>query len=262
MSENLSDLVKKEPIVESNEENTIANENLSDLVKRESDVENSKEDIIEEKNEVSQSETEESNIEIISLTDWFEQNNQFLNNIKQVKVAIRGVNPRENLIVSIIDDSGEKDENGNDKRKLRIFENADSSPVLNLEPFKMDIFNNGFQIIYKFSGSIIKCYGVKTGLFVVFCIEIDNMLIPYSINRLKRKETEIKSIIVDENKIKSELSQNADIEGLHLLYKQSSKSSKNLVTKYDVVSWLVERQSEVTDINHLLQIDNVIINLL
>jgi len=256
MNENLADLVKKEPIVESNEENSTMNENLADI------IEDSKEDIIEKEKEVSQSEIEESNIETISLTDWFEQNNQFLDNIKQVKVVIRGISPKENLIVSVLDGSGEKDYSGHEKRKLRIFENADSSPVLNLEPFKMDIFNNGFQILYKFNSNIVKCYGVKTGLFVVFCIEIDNILVPYSVSKLKRKDTEIKNIMIDEDEIKTKLSQDADIEGLHLLYKQSFKNTRNLITKFDAIGWLVERQSEVTDINHLLQIDNVIINLL
>ena len=45
-------------------------------------------------------------------------------------------------------------------------------------------------------------------------------------------------------------------------YKQSAKAVKDLTTIQDVVNWLIERQASVTDINHHLQIDGVLINIL
>jgi len=52
------------------------------------------------------------------------------------------------------------------------------------------------------------------------------------------------------------------LEALQLLYKQSAKSVDEMTTNQSVVDWLLERQDDVTDINHHLQIDNVLIDIL
>ena len=130
----------------------------------------------------------------------------------------------------------------------------------------MQIYSNGFRIISKFNNNtVLKAYGIKTGLVITFCNEIDEKLIPYTIYRLKKKEAEIDSSIPmfpkDPTDLIRKFAENADLQTLQILYKQSARA-ENLKTKKDVVDWLLERQVEVTDVNHHLQIDSVIIDIL
>jgi len=202
-------------------------------------------------------------IRITSLSNWFEATSDSFENINQVKVAIRGVDPTKTLIMAVAGNSGEKDEDGNPVRNLRVYENADTHPVLDMPAVSMDVYNNGFRILYQYSESIsIKCYGIRTGLIVVFCNLIDGNLIPYSINRVKRKDEEIDVITNNVSEVTQKLNSPLDGESLQLRYKQASKVIDDFTTNKDAVVWLLERQSEITDINHHLQIDNIIIDTL
>jgi len=202
-------------------------------------------------------------IGITSLASWFESNCNNFENINQVKVAIRGVNSEKTLIMAVKNLSGEQDSEGNDKRSLRVYENADTHPVLNMPGETMDVYNNGFRIVYEYQNNIfIKCYGVRTGMIAVFCNNIDGNLIPYTIIKPKKKDTELEVVTNDPASVIEKLPLNADLESLQLLYKQSAKAVKDLTTIQDVVNWLIERQASVTDINHHLQIDGVLINIL
>jgi hypothetical protein len=201
-------------------------------------------------------------IGISTLADWFEANTQQLDNINQVKVAIRGVNSDKTLIMAVKDVDGEVDADGNDKRTLRVFDNADTIPVLNLTPIKMDVYNNGFQIIYQQGDVFIKTYGVRTGLICTLCTSVNGQLVPYAVVRVKKKDEEL-AIPTEIPTITTEkLAAAADLESLQLLYKQSAKAVETLSTNQTVIDWLLERQASVTDINHHLQIDNVLIALL
>ncbi len=202
-------------------------------------------------------------IGITSLSTWFEQNCDLFDNINQVKVAIRGVDTEKTLIMAVKDHAGEKDGEGHDMRNLRVFENADVHPVLNLVASSMDVYNNGFRITYVYENNIfLKCYGVRTGLISVFCNNIDGKMIPYATTRVKKKDTELEVVTRDPAEVTAKLLANADLEALQLLYKQSGKSIEEFITNQDVVNWLLERQAEVTDINHHLQIDGVLIDIL
>lgn len=200
---------------------------------------------------------------ITNLTSWFENNFKAFENINQVKVAIRGIDPRQTLIVAVKDVNGGTDNDGNEKRQLRIFENANTTPVLNLHAVSMEVYNNGFSIINQYSDEVfIKAYGVRTGLICVFCNNIDGRLIPYKTKKVNKKESQIEMIVNDVSAFKNKLSQKPDLEALQLLYKQSIKVIDDLKTNEDVVNWMLERQVQITDINHHLQIDAVLIDML
>lgn len=246
MNENLSQMVKDAPA----DDSTIFSETDLDLPE-------------EEAAGVEETPNLPDTIDIISLSDWFEQNCDRFDNINQVKVVIRGVNAAQTLIMAVKDQDGGQDAEGNDRRNLRVFENADISPVLNLPGILMDVYNNGFRIVYEYENNIfIKCYGVKTGLIAVFCYNINGNMIPYNITRVKNKDTEVEVAGQDVDRVLAKLLENADLEKLQLLYRQSAKSIDDLTTNQDVVSWLLARQTEVTDINHHLQIDGVLIDIL
>ena len=90
-------------------------------------------------------------IGIIPLSVWFEREAEKFDNINQVKVAIRGVNADKTLIMAVKtnEETGEEEEES--PRNLRVFENADAYPVLDLPSSSMEVYNNGFQIQYQYA---------------------------------------------------------------------------------------------------------------
>jgi len=200
-------------------------------------------------------------VPIAPLNTWFEANLGAFENVNEVKAAIRGVDPTKTLIMAVLDGQGEVD--GYPSRELQLFKNADSQPVLNLPASDMQVYNNGFKLIYGYAENIaIKSYGVRTGLICVFCNIINSQMIPYQVVKVKKKDEEVEVVRKDPSEVITKLAQNADLESLQLMYKQSSKAISEMTTNQSVVSWLLDRQNEVTDINHHLQIDNVIIDIL
>jgi hypothetical protein len=198
-----------------------------------------------------------------SLTEWFEANVSRFSEINQVKVAIRGVDPKKTLIMAVKDGSGEKDPDGNDRRVLKIFEDADIHPVLDAQGIDMKIYNNGFMIINNINGTIFtKCYGVRTGLIVVFCNMINGKLIPYEITKVKKSDKDVDIPQKNISQVVDRLNQPCNTEALQLLYKQIAKSIDTITTNQSAVDWFEEKQKEVSDINHHLQIDQVIIDVL
>ena len=202
-------------------------------------------------------------IGITPFASWFEANATQFANINRVQVAIRGVNPDETLIMAVNDGTGDEDGEGNPKRNLRVFENADTHPVLDIPASEMQVYNNGFKILYQYNEAIsIKCYGVRTGLIAVFCNNINGGLIPYAVTRIKRKDDEIEVVTRDAAEVTAKLTEALDGETLQLRYKQISKDVGDMNTVLDALHWLLTKQSTITDINHHLQIDNVIIETL
>ena len=200
-------------------------------------------------------------IPIAPLNTWFESNSGAFTNVNEVKAVIRGVDPNKTLIMAILDGQGEVA--GEPSRELQLFKNADVQPVLGIPASDMQIYNNGFRLIYPYEDGIaIKCYGVRTGLICVFCNTIGEAMLPYQVVKIKKKDEAIEVPRKSIEEMNEKLAQPADLEALQLLYKQSSKAVEDMTTNQTAVDWLIDRQSEVTDINHHLQIDNVIINIL
>ena len=248
------------------------NDNLADMVKSSTpstppDVVDL-EDVVEEEidEEVTEEETKDDNlINITSLLSWFENNETMFENLKPVKVKIQDGDPN-NLILSVQNLEGRKND---DKKIMRIilgFENAHKIPFLNLQAIAMNIFkNNNFRVLYptNIEDIFVKCYSVNNGLIAIFCSHHGDLLIPYVIKRIKRKDKNIE-IITNENKdnLDTILSQDADLEAIQLLYKQSVKVVDKLSDNKSVIEWLLGRQKDILDINHLLQIDNLIIEIM
>ena len=243
------------------------NENLSDMVKGDQE-----QDMVFSEKDLDLPETEETAVEevvapegigITALNIWFEENSANFENINQVKVSIRGVNPDANLIMAVMDGTGEVDSTDEPVRQLRVFDNADSQPILNLKGIDMQVYNNGFRAICEYQDNIyIKCYGVRTGLIVVFCNNIEGVLIPYHVTKVKKSDEAVEVVRHPAAQVELKLAEATNLEDLQLRYKQSSKAIDDLRTNKDVALWLIARQEEIMDINHHLQIDSVIIETL
>lgn len=242
MSENLSQMVKNGPT----EESIIFSEKDLDIP-------------VDTKSGEIEPEIDSSIIEIISLADWIEDNISNFPNIRKPTISITGVNPIEQLLLTV---SNGVDNDGSEKRKIVIFDDAQIRPVLNRPAMDMQIYNNGFRIIYDLGDKIfVKCYGVRTGAVCVFCNDINDIIIPYGILKSNKKSESISILKNDVSIVNEKLSLPIDMEALQLRYKQSSKAV-DLKTNLDAIIWLLDRQAIIEDINHHLQIDSVIIDSL
>lgn len=260
MTENLADMVKNDTPI------SVPVEDLSFDLDTQKEKQNTEDQTTTEnvnQNEEIPSEGNNEVIQTTSLNVWFEQNHAKFENINQVRVSSTGIDSNKIIVVKVPDPRGGEDETGNSIQKLQVFEDVDMIPVLDLPGSDMKVFNNGYQIIYNYNDEItIKCYGVKTGMIIVFCNNINDQDIPYHIIKLKRKDTELKVFRNSLSEVVTKLSENAELENAQLLYKQISKHTKDMVTKSDAVNWLINRQSGIMDVNHLFQIDKTIIKIL
>ena len=230
---------------------------IQDKLFSEVDLDISKVDIPEQ--------VEENNtIEIVSLTDWFqtwfnEKSTAFVN-IKKPTLSLRNFNENKQLVLLL----SETTDDGKEESRLILFNDAHVTPVLNLPPIDMQIYNsNGFRIIYNLdNGSVyLKTYRVRKGLVVVSCYEYEELLIPLTITKVRKRDTEMEKPIIDPSISRANLSKKVDIEALQLRYRQSARV-QGLETNLDAVKWLLERQAFIEDTNHHIQIDNVIIDTL
>jgi hypothetical protein len=202
-------------------------------------------------------------IGFVPLADWFDLNVHRFETISPVRLQIRGVNPKETLVVTVPDASGENAEDGHPKRNLEFIKDANTRPVLALDGRDMEIYSSGFKIIYDYiPGQIMKCYGSKAGMVVTFCVEANGMNVPYAMLRAKSKDKGIDPVEMDTRGVGDFLPQPLDKEAFVLLYKQSAKVIDTLTTNEDAIKWLLERQETITDNNHHIQIDNVIVTML
>jgi len=239
------------------------NDNLAQMID-ETDVPVQEETALDlEDTTPSEQDTEEEEdrheISTVPLSEWFSKNHQNFPNVNPVKVSIRDVDPDATLIFSVENTKDIKNDEGRLVREIEIFKKAKTFPVLNLPGHTMNVFNNGFVIVYDCGqGRFLKCYGVKTGLITQYCISVDGSLIPYSKTKLKKKDTGLDMVEPDMTAIQESLGNELDAEGLQIQYKQVQKSIDDITTKADAIKWMTDKAKEVTDINHLMQIDDVL----
>jgi hypothetical protein len=188
---------------------------------------------------------------------WFNKHCNKFSDVRVVKASISGIDSLDNIIITI--PTSEKDSSGETKRKIKIFENAKQMKVLDADPISFHVYNNGYMIIYRISDYIVaKGYGVKTGMFLTICGQVDNLYVPFKMMKLTKKDTVAKIPIT--NSITSDrLNSDVDIESLQILYSQITKYSNQIKTKKDMLSWFATKQVEVEDVNHHLQIDEVLL---
>ena len=208
--------------------------------------------------------TQHFEISTTPFPDWFSQNHQNFTNVGHVRLSIVGVRPERNFIFKIPDPKGGQLDDGGQEMILCLFMDAHKIPVLDLPGSSINVYHNStFKIVYDLgSGKFLKCYGVKTGLIVIFCANIGNKLIPYDMVKVKKKDRGLNTVEPNLTQIQQRLNQNVDRESLLLQYNQVNKSIDDITTIQSAVDWLLERTDSILDVNHLLQIDKVIINLL
>ena len=200
---------------------------------------------------------------VIMLSEWFETNNSNFTRVNRLKIQVQGVKADSRLLCSVLDPKGGVDEENHLIRNLELIKDANEFPVLDLSGYDMDVYGNGFQIMYSYGEDVVlKCYGIKTGLIIIFCVHINNQLIPYSRIKLKKKDTGINIPQPNREYITSNILAELDLEGLQIQYKQVQKELDQISDKQSAITWLLGKQTSIRDINHLLQIDDIIMWLI
>jgi hypothetical protein len=253
MNDNLAQLIQNEQVGSQNPATNFASDENNQEVIQESPIEQSL--ILEV--------ADDSVIDVTMLSDWFEDNNENLDRVNRLKIQVRGVKSDEKLLCSVLDPKGEIDEDNHPIRHLELIKDANVFPVLDIPGYDMDVYGNGFQIMYSYNEDIVlKGYGVKTGLIIIFCLPINNQLIPYKRIKLKKRDTNVVVIHPNRNYISSNILSALDLEGLQIQYKQIQKELDQISDKQSAITWLIGKQENIRDINHLLQIDDILIWLI
>ena len=262
MNENLNELIQQTPA----DPGMKFDVNNLDLTTEETQAEEPVEEQIEVAQETQAEETQveeaTNQIPIVCLGDWYRTYSAVLTNIHQCRTDVIGVVSEEYLLVSIDDPEGIEISEGVRKRSLKLFDDALTQSVLNLQPSDMQIYKNSFKVIYPIDeNTFVKMYAVKTGLISMFCHALEGGLFPYAKIIAKRKDEFIEVQTHDVELYRQQLTEPVNMETLHLLYKQSVKAG-NFTTKGQAISWMLTRQDIITDVNHHLEIDKVIMTLL
>lgn len=214
-------------------------------------------EVPEEKQATSQS----VSVNIVPLSSWFPANVSKFENIKMVTISVRDVPPDSDLVVAV------SDRETPDKKRLKIIENANVQLVLDLPGIAMSVFNSGFYILFshpnfpQYENMFIKGYNLRNNLIIVSCLAHVGMLLPYDIQKVKKKTATININVPPEDSIIKTLDSNLDRKLFELRYHQS-ENAPDLPKVRDAIEWMLRRSAEMADISHLLQIDSVIMNTL
>lgn len=249
MQENLEAMIKS-----LKETNPIQNLNgINEMDMNEIDT-NMKEKNITEENTKNEN-SEGLKVQLSNFYDWYEKNEK-ASGIYRVKTEVSKINSKDSMIFKI------KKGKSEEEMELVSFYNPLLRSIIDLPPVYLNIFKNDtFVALHCLNDEIfIKSYGVKNGLIVVYCANVDNRIIPFQQEKIKKNvdSMTLMNFSGEADRIRARLNESVDIETLHILYKQTIKLQEIFTTKTDVVDWFLKRQKDVIDINHLLKIDNVL----
>lgn len=197
---------------------------------------------------------------LINFFDWYEANASRITTVARVQASVSNVNSKDAMIFKVHKTNvKETDES---KMELITFYNPGVRPIPNLPPVYVKIYKNDtFEVLHIYNDEIfIKSYGVKTGLILTLCANVDGKVVPFSKIKVKKSGTDFKFSCDDgiSARIKEKLTEIPNIEDILLLYKQAAKNTAEFTTKETTLDWFIKKQLEIVDINHLLKIDNVI----
>jgi len=201
-------------------------------------------------------------IPITSLSEWMKRYKTELPegaDIKSVTAGVKGVNSDEYLFLSIPHPKGGFLSDGNKRRELLIFKNADKIPVLDLPVSEISVYNSGFRMVHIFNDYCLKCYGGKSNYLIISMAHQN--LIPYYIVKVKNNN----AVLFKENTINIEqrLTESANREMVKMLYKviANTENWSTMRTNGDMCEYFLNLQKDIRDNLHHIKIDNIMIGL-
>lgn len=250
---------------------------IEDYKNEKNETEVSEPETLETKNEVKEEIKEEEEgkkdvtVELTDFNSWMETHLPGLETHSKIKLQVAGVDDDTVVIkgpkMSSIDDAS--------KKELFLIKECKSIVVPNIPIVNLTIFKNN---TIKFLSHLqlenqpdifMKSYILGSGIINMFCVSIDDTLVPYNHSSIKRSKKDFivpveiegrNNALVDN--LQEILQRTPDYEGIELMYKQFGKVKDKLTTKIDIIKWLNKRQDESIDINHHLVIDKVLLSIL
>lgn len=202
-------------------------------------------------------------IPITSFTEWMKRYKTELpegTDIKSVTAGVKGVNSDEYLFLSIPHPKGGFLPDGNRRRELLIFKNADKIPVLDLPVSEISVYNSGFRMVHVFNEYRLKCYGGKSNYLIVSMA--NQNLIPYYIVKVKNNN----AVLFKENtvNIEQQLTEPANREIVKTLYKviANTENWSTMRSNGDMCEYFLNLQKDIRDNLHHIKIDNIMIGLM
>jgi len=202
-------------------------------------------------------------IAVTNLTAWIGAHIAQVENVKNHALTVRGVDPSKTLVLSDTHPKG-GEFGDNPRRRIYTMEDSDGVAVPDHAPVAMRVYNhNSFSILCQLAENyFVKCYGSKSGMTLVYCVSVDEMLIPFSRVKVDKKENRfVYPETPPTQAVTDALPRAANMENLALLYKQIKKVESNIDTNLSAVRWLLARQATVYDVAHLIQLDDAMIHI-
>jgi hypothetical protein len=243
-------------------------ETLSDMIKENTeDIEDMENEVKKELHIQKQENIEVvpvmRSVNLIALSEWFMKYKVILKEmgIGFLKLTIADVDPNESLLFTIKHPSNKEHEN---KKKLRFFDDANKILIPDLKNNSITDLGTGLLISQKFDDNItILNYIGSRSVISTVCCNIEDLIIPIALHKIKRQDQNIEFIDCHKEYIRSILDEKVDKELLQIMYRQSIKAVEKgqIETVREAIKWLVDRREGVNDLNHLLQIDGTIIKI-
>jgi len=197
-----------------------------------------------------------------SLISWFRRYKKTVPpDIKTIKFGVAGVEPDSYLFITVPNPKGGIIKNGEPKREVIMFRNANKIPVIDLPITDISIYPSGFRMVHPFNGSYFKCYGGKPNNLVISIS--NNMRIPYHIVKIKNSSN---ALILKENTINMDvrLNDEANREVIKTLYPVIANVDgwKNMRKNIDVCKFFLSLQRDIKDNAHHIKLDNIMIGMI
>lgn len=197
-----------------------------------------------------------------SLIRWFGKYQKSLpKNIETVNFRVVGVESDGYLFITVPNIKGGFTKNGEPKRDIIMFRNADRIPVIDLPVSKISIYQSGFRMIHPFKGGFFKCYGGKPNNLVVSMT--NDTLIPYYMDQIKNSSN---ALIFKENSVnyKKKLDEAIDRSSIQVLYKvvTETKEWSSMNKNIDLCKYFLKIQENIRDNPHHIKIDNIMIGMM
>jgi len=197
-----------------------------------------------------------------SLISWFRKYKKTVPpDIKTIKFGVEGVESNSYLFITIPHPKGGITKNGEPKREIIMFKNANKIPVIDLPITEISIYPSGFRMVHPFNGSYFKCYGGKPNNLIISIS--NNMMIPYHIVKIKNSSN---ALIFKENTINMDvrLNDESNREVIKTLYPVIANINgwKNMIKNIDVCKFFLNLQRDIKDNAHHIKLDNIMIGMI
>jgi len=223
---------------------------------------------VEVKDETPSTTSSDITVQLTDLFTWIETHLPGLESHSKIKLQVAGVD--EDTVVI----KGPKSGSDSSKKELFLIKDCKDIIVPNIPIINLTIFkNNTMKFLSQLQVTnhpdlFMKSYILGSGIINMFCLSINDTLVPYDHLTVKRSKKEFiipikyqgEPTVMDN--LFEVLEKTPDYEGIELMYKQFGKIKDKLTTKIDIIKWLNKRQDESIDINHHLVIDKVLLSIL